>query len=46
MDTCAGIMSAKSISEMVADTPRPNIMDNGRVVIETAGPGDFVGVPC
>ena len=42
--TCgAGMMSAKSISEMVAETPRPEIHDNGRVVIETAGPGDFVG---
>ena len=39
----AGMMSAKSISEMVAETPRPEIHDNGRVVIETAGPGDFVG---
>ncbi|KAK9849502.1 hypothetical protein WJX84_009237 [Apatococcus fuscideae] len=41
-----GIMSAKSLSEMVADTPRPNIQDNGRVVIETAGPGDFAGLSC
>lgn len=39
----AGMMSAKSISEMVAETPRPHIQENGRVVIETAGPGDFVG---
>lgn len=45
-DGVAGIMSDKSMSELVGNFHRPSELGSGQVLLATRGPGEFAGMPC